>query len=312
MTAHFGSGILCGMRRPDLVVIDREVAQRHELPWDPPVVSVGARKDFDTWRALLDAFVGHRLDRDAVIGAVGGGTLLDVAGFAAATYLRGVRWIAVPTTLLAQVDAAHGGKTGIEHAAAKNLVGAFHAPEEVWCEARFLETLPERERRSGMAEMVKHAVIGAPGLLEAPDLAAHIEEAARVKLEIVERDPFEQGERRLLNLGHTLGHAVEAVTDLHHGEAVAIGLRAACRIAEEHCGFSGRGAVEAALDRCGLPARTTADPDSVRAALRHDKKRRGETLRWVLPVALGDVRVFEDVPDALVEKVLRNAVSQTV
>ena len=296
------------MRRPDLVVIDREVERQHPLPWDAPVVSIDARKDFDTWRGLLDAFVLHELDRDAVIGAVGGGTLLDVAGFAAATYLRGVKWIAVPTTLLAQVDAAHGGKTGIEHAAAKNLVGAFHSPEEVWCEAQFLETLPARELACGMAEMVKHAVIGAPRLLGEADLARHVEAAARVKLEIVARDPYEQGERRLLNLGHTLGHAIEAVTDTDHGAAVAIGLRAACRIAEEHCGFADREAVEAALDRCGLPVTAPADPDLVRAALRHDKKRRNHTLRWVLPVALGDVRVFQDVSEALVEAAIENAV----
>jgi 3-dehydroquinate synthetase len=297
------------MAQPDVVVIDRNVAERHELPWDPPRVVVDAKKDFATWRRLLAEFMERRLDRDAVVAAVGGGTLLDVAGFAAATYLRGVRWVAVPTTLLAQVDAAHGGKTGLDDGVAKNLVGAFHTPVDVWCEAQFLETLPPREVKGGMAEMLKHAVIGAPDLLSAEHLIGEVEKAARVKLAIVERDPFEKGERRLLNLGHTLGHGVERASNggLHHGEAVAIGLRAACRIAEAHCGFEQRAEVENALDRCGLPRATRLDPRAVYAAMKHDKKRKGDTLRWVLPVALGDVRVFDDVPDALVDAAVARA-----
>jgi 3-dehydroquinate synthetase len=303
VTAYFGRGLLSEMERPDVVVIDRNVADRHELPWDSPRIDVEARKDVETWRMLLGAFMRLRLDRDAVVAAVGGGTLLDVAGFAAATYLRGVRWTAVPTTLLAQVDAAHGGKTGLDDGVAKNLIGAFHAPVDVWCEELFLETLPPREVKGGMAEMIKHAVIGAPELLSAEHLIGEVERAARVKLEIVARDPFEKGERRLLNLGHTLGHGVERASrgGLHHGEAVAIGLRAACRIAEEHCGFLERARVEVALDRCGLPTATRLNPREVYVAMRHDKKRKGDTLRWVLPVALGDCRVFDDVPPTLVD-----------
>jgi 3-dehydroquinate synthetase len=240
--------------------------------------------------------------------AFGGGALLDVAGFAAATYLRGIRWVAVPTTLLAQVDAAHGGKTALDHAAGKNLIGAFHPPATVVCDTDLLRTLPPREICSGLAEVVKHAVIGAPGLLERAgrdDPASFVAEAAAVKLAIVARDPREQGERRLLNLGHTLGHAYEQASGyaLSHGEAVALGLRAACRIAARHCGFRDGKAVEAALDRCGLPSRG-ALPFEALEALGHDKKRAGGRLRWVLPVALGDVRVFDDVPLGLVKECL--------
>ena len=136
-------------------------------------------------------------------------------------------------------------------------------------------------------------------------------EAAQVKLEIVARDLREQGERRHLNLGHTLGHAVERASRyaLHHGEAVAIGLRAACRIAESHCGFAESAAVNDALDRCGLPTRAEVGKDDVLQALRHDKKRRDQTLRWVLPLRVGEVRVFDDVPEALVVAALEEAVA---
>ena len=309
MTARFGPGVRRAAAEAVqgatgvLVVADRAVLGLHGVPLDAPAYALDggeACKTLDVWRGVLDACVERRLDRDAVIVAVGGGSVLDVAGFAAAAYLRGVRWVAVPTTLLAMVDAAHGGKTGVDHPAAKNLVGAFHAPSHVLCDPEYLGTLPEREVRGGLAEVVKHGVIGAPGLLARAgrdDPGGFVEEAARVKLDIVARDPCEKGERRLLNLGHTLGHALERASGyaLHHGEAVAVGLSAACRIAEGHCGFRDAAVVEGALDRCGLPRTAAVDPEAVRAALLHDKKRSGARLRWVLPVALGDVRIFDDV-----------------
>lgn len=317
--ASFGAGLLATL--PDrvrglgasgaVVVADERVLALHPLPVDAPRVALAggeAAKTVATWQRVIDALVAQELDREGVVVAFGGGALLDVAGFAAAAYLRGVRWVAVPTTLLAQVDAAHGGKTAIDHPAAKNLVGAFHPPAEVLCDTALLRTLEAREVRSGLAEVVKHAVIGAPGLLDRAgreDPARFVEEAAAVKLAIVRRDPRETGERRLLNLGHTLGHALERASGyaLSHGEAVALGLRAACRIAARHCGFREGAAVEAALDRCGLPSRTSLPFDAL-DALKHDKKRTGGRLRWVLPVALGDVRVFDDVPDALVRECL--------
>jgi len=295
------------------VVADARVRELHPPPCDAPLLPVapGERhKTLDAWRALLDGLAALRLDRDGVVVAFGGGVALDLAGFAAASYLRGVRWVAVPTTLLAQVDAAHGGKTGVDHPAAKNLVGAFHLPEAVLVDPGYLATLPAREVRCGLAEVVKHAVIGAPALLPRAgreDPAGLVEEAARVKLDLVARDPRDRGERRLLNLGHTLGHALERATEyaLPHGEAVAVGLRAACEVAERHCGFHDRAAVEEALDRCGLPARAPAPLPAVLAALAHDKKRAGGRTRYVLPVALGDVRLFDDVPEALVTAALK-------
>ena len=294
-------------------VIDGRVRELHGLPIEGPSFTQepGERnKTVECWRALIDAFVEERIDRDAVVLAIGGGATLDLAGFAAATYLRGVRWIAVPTTLLAMVDAAWGGKTGVDLPAAKNLVGAFHSPAEVVVTPEFLRTLPERETRAGLAEVIKHGVIGDVTLLDRAgrdDPASFVDDAARVKQEIVARDPLEKGERRLLNLGHTLGHALEQASGyaLQHGEAVAIGLRAACRIAELHCGFTQREVVEEALDRCGLPAHTSLNEEAVLEALSHDKKRSRGALRWVLPLDLGDVRVFEKVPEEPVRIALR-------
>ena len=320
--SRFGAGILSelpGLVRASatLLVADRRVVELHGLPLDTSHLLLDADeriKTVDTWRQVLDALVDHGLDRDAMLIAFGGGVILDLAGFAAATYLRGIRWIALPTTLLAMVDAAHGGKTGVDHPAAKNLIGAFHPPVEVLADFDVLRTLPEREMRGGLAEVVKHAVIGAPGLLARAgrdDPASFVAEAAQVKLEIVERDLREQGERRHLNLGHTLGHAVERASRyaLHHGEAVAVGLRAACRIAEEHCGFAESGAVNEALDRCGLPTRAEVGREEVLDALRHDKKRREKRLRWVLPLRVGEVAVFDDVPDELVLAALEATVT---
>lgn len=295
-----------------LVVADERVLALHPLPVDAPRLALPggeAAKTLAGLERVIGALVAEGLDRQGVVVAFGGGTILDVAGFAAAVYLRGIPWVAVPTTLLAQVDAAHGGKTAIDHPAAKNLVGAFHPPAEVLCDTDLLRTLPAREVRSGLAEVVKHAVIGAPGLLDRAgrdDPATFVEEAAAVKLAIVARDPRERGERRLLNLGHTLGHAYERASGyaLSHGEAVALGLRAACRIAARHCGFREGAAVEAALDRCGLPSRGSLPFEVLSGALAHDKKRAGRSLVWVLPVALGDVRVFDDVPLPLVRECL--------
>jgi len=294
-------------------VIDRNVRELHGLPVEGPWHALPpgeAHKTAATWQAVLDALVAERLDRDAVLLAVGGGVTLDVAGFAAATYLRGIRWVAMPTTLLAMVDAAWGGKTGLDHAAAKNLIGAFHGPAEVIVQPEFLRTLPERQLRSGLAEGVKHGVIGDPSLLVRAgrnDPASFVHDAAAVKRELVARDPRDRGERRALNLGHTLGHAVERASgyEITHGEAVALGLRAASAIAERHCRFSERGAVEDALDRCGLPATVRLEEKPVLDALAHDKKRSSSSLRWVLPLAVGDVQVFDDVPAALVRDALR-------
>ncbi len=233
----------------------------HELPAgeEAKTVAVAAR----LWHEL-------RLDRGGTVVALGGGCTTDVAGFAAATVLRGVPWVSVPTTLVGQVDAAIGGKTGIDIPQGKNLVGAFHWPARVVLDEALLETLPERERRQGMAELIKTQLLAGRKL--------DVRTAAAYKAGICLQDPHDHGPRRWLNLGHTFAHGLEAAADfdLPHGEAVALGLLAALRL-------SGRDTTEVERELAPRPVRV--DPDRAWAALLRDKKRSGEAINLVL---LGD------------------------
>jgi len=236
------------------------------------------------------------LTRKSLVVAVGGGAVTDAAGFLAATFMRGVAWVAVPTTLLSMVDAALGGKTAVNLPVAKNAVGAFHPPSAVLADPRALRSLPGRELRSGLGEVVKYALLE-PGLMArvaalgdgAPD-AALIAQCMLRKLAVVEQDPNERGARKLLNLGHTFGHGVEAAGRFErytHGEAVAVGLAFAFRLAAQ-LGRIGPLAVaeaEAAIAGAGLPVRVPRAVARRAAALMvHDKKRTAAGLRWVLPV----------------------------
>jgi 3-dehydroquinate synthetase len=267
--------------------------------------------------ALLDAGATRR----SLVVALGGGAVTDAAGFLAAIFMRGVPWVAVPTTLLGMVDAALGGKTAVNLPVSKNAIGAFHPPLAVLADPAALRTLPARELRSGLGEVVKYAGLR-PGLLGPVTAAARrgmpsaelIAECARIKLDVVEHDPEERGERKLLNLGHTFGHGVEAAGAFRrwsHGEAVAIGLAFAFRLARAmgRVDASAVDAIERALATARLPARV---PRLVarRAArlMRYDKKRTAAGLRWVLPIRDGRSWTAEwDVvaePDA-VAKALR-------
>jgi len=277
-------------------------------------------KNLATVARLYDGFLAGGLDRGGVVLALGGGVTGDLVGFAAATFLRGVRFVQVPTTLLAMVDASVGGKTGVDLSQGKNLVGAFKQPELVLIDPAVLATLPVAELRSGVAEMIKHGIIGDPGLfeemeigdwrLEIGDWRLGIARALQVKIAVVEQDPFEEGRRAVLNLGHTLGHALEKLSgfELRHGEAVSIGMVAAARIAAE-LGWADPvlvGRIEGALAAWGLPVRCPPfDVEALWATLTYDKKRQGRRLRWVLPRAIGQVEVVEDVPADVVASVLR-------
>lgn len=254
--------------------------------------------------------LGAGLTRRSLIVAFGGGAVTDAAGFLAAIFMRGIDWVAVPTTLLAMVDAALGGKTAVNLPVAKNAVGAFHPPRAVLSDPRTLRTLPRRELRSGFAEALKYGLLR-PWLLEGTAALARrgragadlVADAALVKLEIVERDPTELGERKLLNLGHTFGHGVEAAGGFRrfaHGEAVAVGMAFAFRLAAR-LGRVGPQAVEtaeAALQGAGLPVRVPAAVARRAAVLMsHDKKRTARGLEWVLPRGTGSSWVVEwDVP----------------
>lgn len=268
-------------------------------------------KDILTWQGIFDALLAHRFARDCTLIALGGGVVGDMAGFAAACYQRGVAFIQVPTTLLAQVDSSVGGKTGINHPAGKNMIGAFHQPVAVLADTDTLHTLPEREYAAGLAEVVKYGLIRdaeffawledhATDLLErAPAaLIEAIERSCRNKAEVVEADERELGQRALLNLGHTFGHAIEAGLGYGqwlHGEAVAVGMVIAAELSCQ-LGWIDESAVErtrALLERFGLPVAPPPELTGERMLefMAVDKKVLAGELRLVLLKAIGEATV---------------------
>lgn len=252
---------------------------------------------------LWQRLIALGADRHTRIVGIGGGTVTDLVGFVASTYMRGVEFSLVPTTLLGMVDAAIGGKCGINMAGYKNMVGTFALPRRVVCDISLLGTLPEREWRCGMAEVIKTAVIGDGALFELlenqtvatirKDANRCLEVVARsvaVKCDIVRRDLCEAGERRLLNLGHTLGHAIESLSrDYSHGEAVAVGIAYATRMAVARgLLIEGDGArIVALLERYGLPTEVSLSEEDLMSATAHDKKRKDGAVHWVMPTSIG-------------------------
>jgi shikimate kinase/3-dehydroquinate synthase len=246
---------------------------------------------------------GLRLERGGTLVAIGGGSTTDVAGFAAAAYLRGIPWIAVPTTLVGQVDAAIGGKTGIDLPEGKNLVGAFHWPALTVIDPDVLATLPENERRNGMAEVVKTGLLAGEALWELPE-AELVRRCAAFKAAVCLRDPRDRGERAMLNLGHTFAHALEAASDyvLPHGEAVALGLIAALELS----GLDDEGRQVEELLR---PQRPHVDFDRAWAALLRDKKAEGGRVRLVLLEAPGKPRTGIELPEDDVRQALAGLIA---
>ncbi|MGQ9725238.1 MAG: 3-dehydroquinate synthase [Tepidimonas sp.] len=264
-------------------------------------------KTYEGLHALYDQLLQARTDRHTLLIALGGGALSDAAGFAAATWMRGLPWVTVPTTLLAQIDAGIGGKVAIDHPGGKNLIGAFHPPRGVLVDPALLRTLPAEELRAGLAEVVKHGVIAAPELfarLEAqgPEpLATTVLQAVRVKVDVVSQDPQERGHRAVLNLGHTVGHAIERLSGfaLRHGEAVSIGMAVVTRLAVRLgvCDPALEPRLLGVLERLGLPVRPSeVEPEAVWQAMASDKKSRAGVVRFVLPVRLGQVTMQSDIP----------------
>ena len=284
-----------------------------------------------TVAAIHDACFAQRLERGSLIVALGGGVVGDMAGFAAATWLRGIAVVQVPTTLLAMVDAAIGGKTGVNHPGGKNLIGAFHQPRLVLIDPDTLATLPEREFRAGMAEVIKYGVIGDRPLFEQLEAAAArdpgaglasrgavgeellqslLERSAAAKARVVAADEREGGLRAILNYGHTLGHVVETLCGYGtwlHGEAVAIGMVAAGALAVE-LGLWSEAEQErqrAVIAAAGLPQCWPAlDPQAVLACLQVDKKVRDGRVRFVLPTGLGTVEIRDDVDATTIRRCL--------
>jgi 3-dehydroquinate synthase len=280
-------------------------------------------KTLATVSRMLDVLVANRFARDGTVVALGGGVVGDMAGFAAASYQRGVAYVQVPTTLLAQVDSSVGGKTGVNHPGGKNLIGAFHQPAAVIADTDTLKTLPPRELRAGLAEVIKYGLICDAALFawleqHMEELLAHdaaalshvIRRSCEIKAEIVGRDEREQGDRALLNLGHTFGHALESTTGYTrwlHGEAVGAGLLMAATMSRES-GSLPADSVERLrklLVRTGLPTEARdLRPDDVLEHMRIDKKVKGGRIRLVLLRSIGASFVTADYPDAALRRTL--------
>ncbi len=281
----------------------------------PILVNDGEKaKTMATLGKVHDGLVARGIDRKAVLVAVGGGVIGDMAGFAAASYLRGIRLVHVPTTVVAQTDSAIGGKVGVNHRLGKNLLGAFHQPALVAVDPTVLVTLSRRELRAGLYEVVKYGVIASAPLFErcASQMDALLEgapaallpviaECCAIKADVVTKDEREDGLRRILNFGHTIGHALEAVTNyrlLRHGEAVAYGMKAASAIAVARGTWQAteHDALVRLLDRMGpLPSIGSLDAEAVLAATRRDKKVVAGTLHFVLPTHIGETTIATDV-----------------
>lgn len=285
-------------------------------------------KSLQTVNSVYDNLVENEFDRSSGIVAVGGGVIGDVAGFVAATFMRGIRFIQVPTTLLAQVDSSIGGKTGVNHPKGKNLVGAFHQPALVWTDVSTLRTLPAREIRSGLAEVVKYAIIADPELFHILETTVSsfskastetlidiVSRCCSIKARIVEEDEREHGVRSILNYGHTVGHALEALTNYAyytHGEAVAIGMTGVARISCE-VGATGQKMAEnqeRVLKMAALPTSIDCptNPNEIVHQLNSDKKRLAGRVRWVLPKTIGEVFLTDQVPTDVVLDVLRRMI----
>ena len=264
-----------------------------------------AYKNLDTVRHIYDAMLAHGADRSTTLIALGGGVIGDMAGYAAATYMRGIALLQIPTTLLSMVDSSVGGKVGVDLPQGKNLIGAFKQPRAVIIDTDVLATLPEDQWRCGMAEVIKHGLIANPALLE-PELwqpseaARLVRQAVQVKIDVVEQDPYERGIRAHLNLGHTFGHAIEKVTQyaVPHGEAVAIGIVKAALLSR-NLGYIDDdllARIQTTMWKLGLPTNIAIDPERWFAAMATDKKWRGGVTRLIVLKGLGEAAIIEGLP----------------
>lgn len=308
-----------GLQNP-ILVTDHHIAQFHseglmaslkKAGFDSKMTALPAgeaHKNLDTISELWKSFLENGLDRKSTVIALGGGVIGDMAGFAASTYMRGIQWVCVPTTLLSMVDASLGGKTGFDLPQGKNLIGSFYPPKLVLADPQVLKTLPDQEFTSGLAEVVKHGMIADPELFEMcargldcvnGNLERTVKRAMAVKIKIIEEDPFEKGIRAALNLGHTVGHAVELVSkfQLRHGEAVAMGMVAEAKLAERLTvatkGLSDK--IADVLSTLGLPVRIPQNlpREEIIQTMRVDKKKNAKAIRFALPAEIGRVDLVD-------------------
>jgi 3-dehydroquinate synthase len=305
---HFNDSLknLSALTDPDrtILVTDKHLFQAYPslfAGWRTIVLEPGEQhKVQSTVDDIIRRLIEWQVDRTFTLVGVGGGVVTDITGYAASVYMRGLRFGFVPTSLLAMVDASIGGKNGIDVGPYKNMVGVIRQPAFLLYDFDLLETLPEVEWSNGFAEIIKHACIrdlSAFRLLERHDLTAlrsHPEKLrnlirrnALLKSRVVRRDEFEKGERKLLNFGHTLGHALETSYVLSHGQAVALGMVAACKISERQTGFAHTAKVAKVLAKYGLPVAGSFDPDRIMSVFRMDKKRVSQSMNYILLERIG-------------------------
>jgi len=295
-----------------IIITDTNVFERwgrHFPPGDVITIGTGENaKTFDTVRGIYEQLLKLEADRSSFIVGIGGGVVCDIAGFVASTYMRGLGFGFVSSTLLSQVDASVGGKNGINFGGYKNIVGVFNQPEFVICDLNLLKTVPQEEILSGFAEIIKHGAITDKNLfnyldenrdralaLDLPVIEKLVHDSVIIKSKIVNRDEKEKGERRKLNFGHTFGHAIEKITKVRHGEAVSAGMVLASELAVKKEALAVKDANRLAdlLDKYGLPVRLKFDRNEVLAALRMDKKREGDLIHFVLLSEIGKAYVEE-------------------
>jgi len=340
-------GTLCSrhkLNRRCAIISDSNVARLYgkrtkqllsSAGFDPIMVTVRAgekSKSLDSVRGCYDELAAHRLERKSFIVALGGGVVGDLAGFVAATYLRGIPFVQVPTSLMAQVDSSVGGKVGVNLKAGKNLAGSFYQPRFVLCDLETLETLPEREFRSGLAEVIKYGIIYDAALFKRLErdlekliqrdpqtLSPVIARCCAIKAEIVGQDETEGGLRAILNFGHTIGHAIEAITGYGkflHGEAISIGQVAAARLSERLRGLPKHdvGRIECLFARAGLPIHlrlNEAQRQRLLDAMMLDKKVSGGDIKFVLAGRIGQASHGHKVPTALLRRELAHLAERT-
>lgn len=305
-----------------ILLTDEEVYRHHQPRfegWRTIIIKSGEiHKQFSVIQEIIEQLIHFEADRHTWLIGIGGGVVTDIAGFAAGVYMRGIRCAFVPTTLLAMVDASLGGKNGVDMGLYKNLAGLIRQPQFLLYDYTLLETLPEAEWENGFAEIIKHACIRDAALFaeleqnnlnhyrnSIPELARLIEKNVRIKMEIVAADETEKGDRKLLNFGHTYGHAIENLYHFPHGHAISIGMVTAARISEEISQLSSDAfnRISSILRSYGLPTQFTADQDEVFDLLKMDKKRNANQIDFILLKAIGEAHIqpvhFEQLQDLL-------------
>jgi 3-dehydroquinate synthase len=307
-------------REHAVIITDEHIQRRHQRKlkdWAKIVIPPGEGSKV---QSVVDTIIARLLflgaDRDTLLIGVGGGVVTDITGYVASVYMRGLKFGFVPTTLLAMVDAAIGGKNGVDVGPYKNMVGTIRQPAFLLYDYKFLKTLPAAEWINGFAEIIKHAAIADPKLFrelegqrpaiyrkDSKKLSLLVRRNVLIKSGIVKKDEFEKSDRKLLNFGHSLGHAIENLYGLSHGQAISIGMAYAAIISEEITGFKETERLHRLLASYGLPLKITVQTDKIMAVLRMDKKRQKEQIRYILLDKIGKARVIP-IPMERLERIL--------